>query len=259
MFSPKEASTVLGLLNEADDRPLEALIAAWQRAINRTDFFRLGLSLSLLLTDPTASSLRSVSRIAALGLLFELGKTDERGLAIFAPALAEVARRSDAPEERAVALVLLTGPPRDFFKRSPADLLRHPPPLPSPLPDVGTIRKAYGDKVASFWSVLRRNGIAAALVDTAEDADAATDDGAVLTEELPLPPALARQLDVPFPRTAPPMLEMRDDEFLWLEPGDAGAIRGLLDTFAGPFSLISLGDCGIRLFDTHGGPPFRLR
>ena len=35
---------------------------------------------------------------------------------------------------RAVALVLLAGPPRDFYKRTPADLLRSPPPLPSPLP-----------------------------------------------------------------------------------------------------------------------------
>lgn len=254
MLSQKEGAALLEILAQ-EDKVLEAASAAFQRAFERSDHFRVAAAMCVLLEDgmlPTSHSL------AALFILHQLYSDEAPGVHPFMPFLVGRCSASDTggsePEARAnerklLYMLLATPPAKDLSKKSPEELcaMWRAGGEPPSTPNLVALRATYADRDAQVPE-LQRVGISplvpdGELVDGPRPArtgragqlgqgqagGAASSDGEAPAEgELDTRLGLLR-LGPQLLRPPPPMLDSREDEVLWLNPQTEGTFSVLWD------------------------------
>lgn len=254
MLSQKEGAALLEILAQ-EDKVLEAASAAFQRAFERSDHFRVAAAMCVLLEDgmlPTSHSL------AALFILHQLYSDEAPGVHPFMPFLVGRCSASDTggsePEARAnerklLYMLLATPPAKDLSKKSPEELcaMWRAGGEPPSTPNLVALRATYADRDAQVPE-LQRVGISplvpdGELVDGPRPArtgragqlgqgqagGAASSDGEAPAEgELDTRLGLLR-LGPQLLRPPPPMLDSREDEVLWLNPQPEGTFSVLWD------------------------------
>ena len=144
MLNKREATTLLEILGN-EDKPLETVAAAFQRAFVRADHFRVAAAICVMLDD---NLMLQRHRVAALYIIQDLYKDSLPGVHPFMPFLVTMLtalkdiQLDDQPEHRLfsrnlLCLLLAQPPAKDLSKRTPAELMaawqsgEEVPPLPN--------------------------------------------------------------------------------------------------------------------------------
>lgn len=228
MISSAELTVLLGVLKE-EDKPLEAVLAAFNAAFPRADRFRVACAVCTLLADRLV--VLPAQRVALLFVLHEPYRAEPPAAQPFLPFLVEqLGRARDGPgarvEHNLLCLFLAEQPNRDVAKRSALELcasLAAGEPLP--VPSLWAVQAAFAERDQHI-PPLRRRGLHPTLLAPAADAD---EMGSV--EELAAAPLsdddVSRELSLAsfepaFARPPPPLLPPSDDELIWLSPSAEG-------------------------------------
>ena len=130
MLNKREATTLLEILGN-EDKPLETVAAAFQRAFVRADHFRVAAAICVMLDD---NLMLQRHRVAALYIIQDLYKDSLPGVHPFMPFLVTMLtalkdiQLDDQPEHRLfsrnlLCLLLAQPPAKDLSKRTPAELM----------------------------------------------------------------------------------------------------------------------------------------
>lgn len=228
MISSAELTVLLGVLKD-EDKPLEAVGAAFAKAFPRADHFRLACAMCALLVDGLITL--PTQRLAALFVLHDLYRAEPLASQPFLPFLVEqLGRAQEGPSARVehnlLCLLLADPPNKDMPKRSALEIrasLAAGEPLP--VPNLRAMQAAFAERDQHI-PPLRRRGIhatvfAPAAEDEVADADAlatAAARGEALSEgELSL-----ASFEPAFARPPPPLLAASEDEVVWLSPCTEG-------------------------------------
>lgn len=184
MLSQKEGASLLEILAQ-EDKGFEAASAAFQRAFQHADHFRVASAMCVLLEDGMLPSRHS---LAALYIVHQLYKDAAPGVHPFMPflvsryselAAAEGSELEASVHQRNLLALLLAAPavplPKDLCKKSPVELCaawRAGSEAP-PAPNVAGLRAAYAERDARVPE-MQRAGISP-LVEDREPVDGAVD------------------------------------------------------------------------------------
>eukprot|EP01136_Pigoraptor_vietnamica_P040508 Opistho-1_new@1058 len=254
-LSPTEGASLLALL-EDQDAPLDAIAENFRKTLARTEHFRLGCALSILLEGRELLG-RLSQRIVALFVVHEMYRGEAVGVNPFAPTLLSsieaatgrtssgagatlcaervpwpvpISPASCAPGSPAAhALIeaqfvaqLLFGPPRDLYRRTPRQVAAAPPDPTYlfPTAQIKQLSEAVDRRFAELPPRARGEVFSIAGEGSA-DASEAVSPAAVQTL-LTLAEAVTRPTLVPaFPRPTPPLYAPLEDEIVWLSPTGA--------------------------------------
>lgn len=223
MISSAELTALLELLKD-EDKPLEAVGAAFAKAFPRADHFRLACAMCTLLVDGLITL--PAQRLASLFVLHDLYRAEPLGSQPFLPFLVEqLGRANDGPgvrvEHNLLCLLLAEPPNKDVSKRSALEIrasLGAGEPLPAP--NLHGALAAFAERDQHI-PPLRRRAVHSAVLEPAAD-----DDGVAGADALAAAGARGEELsdaelafgtfEPPFARPPPPLLPAGEDEILWL-------------------------------------------
>ncbi|XP_065842234.1 CCR4-NOT transcription complex subunit 11-like [Oscarella lobularis] len=228
---PKDLSTLLTILTEEamGAASLEAVGSTFHRNFNRSDYFKIGSAMILLLTDKDLLP-GPAQRIGAIFILYDMYKTDLMSSHPFAPFFAEfLVTDGDkvpglslsslpSPAEKNFLSQLVTTAPRELFKKTPRAIsLTEVPPT-----DYGHVRKMLLERQIE---ILPKPCIGAPSVlpdpVSLEMSPAEVSSSGQVAEAVLCDPDTGA--DITFQptlvRPAPP-LHLSDDEVLWLNPSE---------------------------------------
>ncbi len=110
LLSSKEISSIISLLSE-EDKSLEGTVASFQRTFNKSEHFKVGCCLYILLEDNLLGKLSH--RLAAFYILYELYKTEPLASNPFLPIFVDTLQNEIEPAERNFIAQLLGSPPKE--------------------------------------------------------------------------------------------------------------------------------------------------
>lgn len=206
MLSVAELETLLALLKD-DSRPFEAIASSFYKAFPKSEQFKAGCTISMLIMDGV---LTLNQRMVGFFLLYDIYRQESRHTSPFVPVVLDTIEAATEPVERKFLLQFLTSLPKDLPKQSVRAILRAFDPKESlALPDLAAFRRMHQQGVPK---VTRAQGVRPVVLDPAPRwCDAPRPLEASDVGELGF-----ASLEPPWCRPYPPLMEATVSELQWI-------------------------------------------
>lgn len=238
MLSQQDLDRLLALLKESH-QPFESIASNFYKTFTKSDHFKLGCVICMLLQDQL---LTSNQRLVGFFLLYDMYRTEQQGTTPFVPFVLDALEQSTDQAEKKFLMQIVTSPPKDLPKQSVNEfLLSLDPTEQTSTSDMQALRNLHNaeapqvppsalmgirpsirESSAGHWAIPGMAGVASGSGSSASAAAAAGPfiDG---TEELSFDPLDLRPeeltmqtLEPAWCRPVPPILEVAADEVFWL-------------------------------------------
>jgi len=247
MLASKDIGSLLNILGE-EDKPLEQLSIQFHKYFNKSDQFKVGCCLYLLLQDNLLS--KQTHRIAGFWILYDLYRTEPLASNPFLPIFVDTLQHSQVdPVERNFLSQIVGSPSKELSKKTTKELssMYHlPTDFQQSIPDLNSLKKLYLDRQPTKQSSLRTCGISPLIFEFTEEdqvllpqpttnstssspnnlssspnstGDNENKEDSFPNDDLVEDLSLYR-FEPQFIRPVPPLCESKEEDIIWLNPDE---------------------------------------
>jgi len=249
MLASKDIGSLLNILGE-EDKPLEQLSIQFHKYFNKSDQFKVGCCLYLLLQDNLLS--KQTHRIAGFWILYDLYRTEPLASNPFLPIFVDTLQHSQVdPVERNFLIQIVGSPSKELSKKTTKELssMYHlPTDFQQSIPDLNSLKKLYLDRQPTKQASLRTCGISPLIFEFTEEDQALLPQTTTINTTTPSNNIVSStspsntgdnetkedsfanddlvddlnlyRFEPQFIRPVPPLCESKEDDIIWLNPDE---------------------------------------